>query len=148
MKPIKPSWWTDERVTELKTRWANNETYGEITNAMHAVSRNAVIGKAHRLKLFRITVKRVKTTKPRMRRSRSNGHTSFYRDTGDMVEAPAKFTQPQPFIELSDGDCHWPGDMAPGPDMLCCAAAVIHGKPYCLAHCRLAYARPIARPRL
>jgi len=47
-----PKWWTNDRVTELRTRYANGETYGEIGRAMHAVSRNAIIGKAHRLGLL------------------------------------------------------------------------------------------------
>src|SRR6516162_6111013 len=44
-------WWTDERLDELRLRWINGETASEIGRAMLATSRNAVLGKAWRLKL-------------------------------------------------------------------------------------------------
>lgn len=43
--------WTDEKVEKLKVLWAEGVTAAEIAKALGDVSRNAVIGKAHRLKL-------------------------------------------------------------------------------------------------
>ncbi len=43
--------WTEERVEKLKTLWAEGVTAAEIAKALGDVSRNAVIGKAHRLGL-------------------------------------------------------------------------------------------------
>ena len=42
--------WTDEQVEELKKLWDQGLTTGEIGKAL-GVSKNAVVGKAHRLKL-------------------------------------------------------------------------------------------------
>ena len=43
--------WTDERIDTLKTMWEAGQTASQIAEALGGVSRNAVIGKAHRLGL-------------------------------------------------------------------------------------------------
>ncbi len=43
--------WTDERIGELKRLWDDGLTASQIADALGGVSRNAVIGKAHRLGL-------------------------------------------------------------------------------------------------
>jgi GcrA cell cycle regulator len=43
--------WTDERIEQLKKMWANGSTASQIADELGGVSRNAVIGKAHRLGL-------------------------------------------------------------------------------------------------
>ncbi len=43
--------WTDERIDRLKELWSKGMTASQIADELGAVSRNAVIGKAHRLGL-------------------------------------------------------------------------------------------------
>ena len=43
--------WTDERIDQLKTMWEKGMTASQIAEILGGVSRNAVIGKAHRLAL-------------------------------------------------------------------------------------------------
>ena len=43
--------WTDERVNKLKDLWGKGQTASQIAEIIGGVSRNAVIGKAHRLNL-------------------------------------------------------------------------------------------------
>ena len=43
--------WTDERIDTLKTMWEGGQTASQIAEALGGVTRNAVIGKAHRLGL-------------------------------------------------------------------------------------------------
>ena len=43
--------WTDERIEQLKSLWEQGMTASQIAEALGGVSRNAVIGKAHRLDL-------------------------------------------------------------------------------------------------
>src|SRR6201994_3381740 len=43
--------WTDERIDRLKSMWAKGATASQIADELGGVSRNAVIGKAHRLGL-------------------------------------------------------------------------------------------------
>lgn len=43
--------WTDERIAKLKDMWEGGSTASQIADELGGVSRNAVIGKAHRLGL-------------------------------------------------------------------------------------------------
>ncbi|HEY9554211.1 GcrA family cell cycle regulator, partial [Allosphingosinicella sp.] len=43
--------WTDERIDRLKEYWSKGMTASQIADELGGVSRNAVIGKAHRLGL-------------------------------------------------------------------------------------------------
>jgi GcrA cell cycle regulator len=43
--------WTDERVEKLKKLWADGLSASQIAAQLGGVSRNAVIGKVHRLNL-------------------------------------------------------------------------------------------------
>ena len=43
--------WTDERIESLRTMWEKGLTASQIADELGGVSRNAVIGKAHRLGL-------------------------------------------------------------------------------------------------
>ncbi|MGA9581359.1 MAG: GcrA family cell cycle regulator, partial [Allosphingosinicella sp.] len=43
--------WTDERIDRLKELWTQGMTASQIADELGGVSRNAVIGKAHRLGL-------------------------------------------------------------------------------------------------
>ena len=61
--------WTDERIERLKTMWDEGATASQIADELGGVSRNAVIGKAHRLGL-QARPSPVKPTRRRPRRSR------------------------------------------------------------------------------
>ena len=43
--------WTEDKVTKLKELWGKGNTASQIAQIIGGVSRNAVIGKAHRLNL-------------------------------------------------------------------------------------------------
>ena len=43
--------WTDERVETLKRMWAEGQSASQIAKELGGVTRNAVIGKVHRLGL-------------------------------------------------------------------------------------------------
>ena len=43
--------WTDEKVNKLKELWGKGNTASQIAEIIGGISRNAVIGKAHRLNL-------------------------------------------------------------------------------------------------
>ena len=43
--------WTDEKVQKLKELWSKGHTASQIADALGDTTRNAVIGKAHRLNL-------------------------------------------------------------------------------------------------
>ena len=88
--------WTDERVELLKKLWADGLSASQIAAKLGGVSRNAVIGKVHRLKLS-ARAKSTKSAAPKMKRpatprasggggaasSRTNAYSG--RRTGPMV---------------------------------------------------------------
>ena len=43
--------WTDEKVNKLKDLWGKGQTASQIAEIIGGITRNAVIGKAHRLNL-------------------------------------------------------------------------------------------------
>ena len=43
--------WTEEKVSLLKKLWGSGKTASQIAEIIGGISRNAVIGKAHRLNL-------------------------------------------------------------------------------------------------
>jgi len=53
--------WTEEKVEKLKELWGKGSTASQIAMILGGVSRNAVIGKAHRLNLSTKIIKRAKT---------------------------------------------------------------------------------------
>ena len=52
--------WTDEKVQKLKELWGKGNTASQIAEIIGGISRNAVIGKAHRLNLSAKIIKRSK----------------------------------------------------------------------------------------
>ena len=44
--------WTEEKVAKLKELWGKGNTASQIAEIIGGISRNAVIGKAHRLKFI------------------------------------------------------------------------------------------------
>ena len=50
--------WTEEKVNKLKDLWGKGNTASQIAEILGGVSRNAVIGKAHRLNLSAKIIKR------------------------------------------------------------------------------------------
>lgn len=60
--------WNDERVEALKKLWADGLSASQIAGRLGGVTRNAVIGKVHRLGLAgRATTSRMKSHRPRVR---------------------------------------------------------------------------------
>ena len=102
--------WTDERVETLKGLWKNGYTARQIAERLGGVTRNAVIGKAHRLGL-------------------SSRPQPIKRE-----EAP---------IDLSKmaRTCQWPIGHPGQDDFRFCGEPATPGKPYCAAHCAIAYRR-------
>src|SRR6516162_10020194 len=108
-------WWTDERLDELRLRWINGETASEIGRAMQATSRNAVLGKAWRLKLpIRISKFSQDARQSNKGRKRRIRHRKAVERRGEHIEMVEEkplpgFVNPKPLIDLKENDCRWPG---------------------------------------
>ncbi|MEE2565865.1 GcrA family cell cycle regulator [Hyphobacterium marinum] len=144
--------WTDERVEELKKLWAEGQSASQIAKQLGGVTRNAVIGKVHRLGLSG----RAAPSRPARRpaatpaRTRAPSQPAKPRVTARTEPAPApktKSLEPAPLpngefatvLTLKDSMCKWPiGDPATG-DFRFCGRRSDPGAAYCEAHAQLAY---------
>ncbi len=117
--------WTDEKIEQLKELWDQGLSTAEIGREL-GVSKNAVVGKSHRLGL-----------KPRP--SPISG------------KAPEKAPKPKPkpkakestrvmdVIDLGPQMCRWPFGDPGDDDFHFCGKTSVVGKPYCEDHCAAAY---------
>ena len=80
--------WTDEKVNKLKELWGKGQTASQIAGIIGGVSRNAVIGKAHRLNL---------SAKIKTRLTTSNNNTGMLAASNNNIK---KSTRKQRFKSL------------------------------------------------
>lgn len=130
--------WTDDRVALLKQLWGEGKTAAEIAKTLGDVTRNAVIGKAHRLKLssrvspiqqpVKKTAKASEKQKQvqKVRKSR-NVHKTNFKGKEISIEA------------LEHGMCRWPNGDPREKEFSFCGHTVETGLPYCEEHARAAY---------
>ena len=155
--------WTDERVELLKKLWADGLSASQIAAELGGVTRNAVIGKVHRLGLAG-RAKAPASAAPRPRKARAHPHMlrvsrSSVRGNTALAHAYELELEPEPefldnvipigqrrtLLELTEDTCRWPiGD--PGqPDFFFCGGQPATGLPYCAYHSRVAYQPPNLR---
>ncbi|KAA6205637.1 MAG: GcrA cell cycle regulator [Candidatus Tokpelaia sp.] len=82
--------WTEERVEQLKRLWAEGFSASQIAAQLGGVTRNAVIGKAHRLKL----AGRTKTQK-RRQKAAANANAAPEAGAAGKRETRAQFSPPE-----------------------------------------------------
>lgn len=148
--------WTDERVETLKKLWAEGLSAAQIANKIGGVTRNAVIGKVHRLGLSgRATpAKPQRGCAPRaVERDKETAAPPAPREDVKSVIPEPDFVAP---LVLESGDsatvatisnnmCKWPiGDPA-RDDFHFCGQTTLPGKSYCAYHARLAFQPPMRR---
>jgi len=159
--------WTDERVELLTKLWANGLSASQIATQMGGVTRNAVIGKVHRLGLSGRG--KVKAAPPRARRagaprlaktaaSAPEPVETF--DVNDEAEEVVAFTVDVPatdevalptservnIMDLRESMCRWPIGDPTTPEFRFCGGQSAPGVPYCDHHCQIAY-QPVAERR-
>ncbi|HEX3653578.1 MAG TPA: GcrA family cell cycle regulator [Rhizomicrobium sp.] len=133
--------WTDDRVDQLKSLWTEGLSASQIARALgEGITRNAVIGKVHRLGLAgRATPSRV--DRPRLP-SAPRLHIRAREP-----EPPAVEEEP---IQLEDGSyvgvltindrmCRWPIGDPSAEEFHFCGRRPKSGSPYCEGHARKAY---------
>jgi len=139
--------WTDERVAELMRLWEAGRSASEIGRLL-GVSKNSVVGKAHRMKLKARPSPIKRGSTPQVRRvavapiARSAAQAPAAPkavETRVPVQAPAPRPRTVARANGKGPNCLWPiGD--PGDqDFHFCGAPAIPGKPYCDEHCARAY---------
>lgn len=140
--------WTDERIDTLKKLYAENFSAGEIAAVFGGITRNAVIGKLHRLGIRRGIKKHPNSVvgwrKRRVPTLRAAPKPQPRPDIAPACEAADLPPDHSPcavtFAELAEQHCRWPIGDPQSPDFRFCGAPKIDDAPYCARHARLAYA--------
>src|SRR5438552_13569121 len=126
--------WTDERVEMLKKLWADGLSASQIAAELGGITRNAVIGKVHRLGLSG-RAKSPSSSVPRQRKARSHSHMlrvprpSMRGNTAlahvfdydvdpepEFVDNVIPIGQRRTLLELNENTCRWPVGDPGSPD--------------------------------
>jgi len=148
--------WTDERVELLKKLWSDGLSASQIANELGSVTRNAVIGKVHRLGLSG-RAKSPSSAAPRQRKPRAHTHMMRVRPQmrgntalayrhdleveaePELIENIVPLGQRCTLLELNEGKCKWPIGDPGSSEFFFCGGKPAEGAPYCSYHSRIAY---------
>jgi len=136
--------WTDERVSTLKKLWGEGKTAAEIAKELGGVTRNAVIGKAHRLKLSNRASPiqpSKKIAKPKVVKSDKKVPAPANVNVAPkkQVLESDKNRKRIPLTDLGANQCRWPIGDPQHADFGFCGDEMIAGIPYCMEHAQVAY---------
>jgi GcrA cell cycle regulator len=164
--------WNDERVELLKKLWNDGLSASQIAGELGGVTRNAVIGKVHRLGLSGRAKAPSQASQPRQRKPAAATVRPAARSVSSpqirgnvalaaqpMMEAYAE-TQPVlredvvvpmsrrvQIMELREAMCKWPLGDPMHADFVYCGADCTFGTPYCTHHSAIAYQPALERRR-
>jgi len=133
--------WTDEKVEKLKELWSKGHTASQIAEVLGDTTRNAVIGKAHRLELeARAPSKQTfnkqssrKNKKIQQPMSRKSRFKSILLDKNFESEKPTSLEG------LTDSTCRWPIGHPDEEKFYFCGRKPIEDFSYCKLHVLYAF---------
>jgi GcrA cell cycle regulator len=164
--------WTDDRVEVLKKLWSEGLSASQIAKQLGGVTRNAVIGKVHRLGLAgraapsrpaarMVAVPRPKpVVPPRPAVVAGTDVASAQQRAAALAPAPqaaAGQAAPAPrpavarpanvigVLELTSHTCRWPIGDPDDPEFGFCGMKTADGLPYCPEHAAIAYQQQVDR---
>ena len=136
--------WNDEKIEKLKELWGKGSTASQIAEIIGGISRNAVIGKAHRLNLS----SKIKT---RNASSSQNFDTSLEENSSKqkrgrkskfqslIIEKDFEPENPKKLEELDESSCKWPVGHPEEESFYFCGRSSLKDFSYCKLHLLYAY---------
>lgn len=134
--------WTDKRVDVLKKLWSEGKTAAEIASELGGVTRNAVIGKAHRLKLSNrgSMVQSPKKIKKKVNTARKPAPANANVAPKKKKVLKSDLQRERiPLDDLAANQCKWPIGDPKTADFGFCGDRKVPGIPYCVEHAQVAY---------
>tara|TARA_Y100000768_G_scaffold34782_1_gene22761 strand:- start:197 stop:691 length:495 start_codon:yes stop_codon:yes gene_type:complete len=136
--------WTEEKVSKLKELWGKGNTASQIAEIIGGISRNAVIGKAHRLNLSAKIKTRIATSNKsyessineksvKVKRGRKSKFNSL------IIEKDFEPENPKQLEELDENSCKWPIGHPDENSFYFCGRSSLKDFSYCKLHLLYAY---------
>ena len=137
--------WDEKRITKLKELWGNGNTASQIAEIIGGVSRNAVIGKAHRLNLSS-KIKARSGSSGQNFQDNNNGKNNPKQKMGRkskfqslIIEKDFEPENPKKLEELDESSCKWPVGHPEEVDFYFCGRSSLKDFSYCKLHLLYAY---------
>ena len=136
--------WNEEKVAKLKELWGKGNTASQIAEIIGGISRNAVIGKAHRLNLSAKIKTRAATSNQNFDSSVINKDTRSKRGRKNkfkslIIEKDFEPENPKQLEELDENSCKWPIGHPDEKSFYFCGRSSLKDFSYCKLHLLYAY---------
>ena len=137
--------WNEEKVNKLKELWGKGNTASQIAEIIGGISRNAVIGKAHRLNLSAKIKTRTATSNQNFDNSlkdnqeihQKRGRKSKFKSL--IIEKDFEPENPKQLEELDESSCKWPIGHPDEKSFYFCGRSYLKDFSYCKLHLLYAY---------
>ncbi len=136
--------WTDEKVEKLRELWGKGNTASQIAEIIGGISRNAVIGKAHRLNLSAKIKTRSAAKNQNFENSENEinhksrkGRRSKFKSL--IIEKDFEPENPKQLEELDENVCKWPIGHPNEKSFYFCGRSSLKDFSYCKLHLLYAY---------
>ena len=136
--------WNEEKVNKLKELWGKGNTASQIAEIIGGISRNAVIGKAHRLNLSSKIKTRTATSNKNFDKTLEKNNIQFKRGRKSkfkslIIDKNFEPENPKQLEELDESSCKWPIGHPDEKNFYFCGRSSLKDFSYCKLHLLYAY---------